>query len=101
MLALPLLAFELWYGALAVIILNRIFDGLDGAMARYAKQSSSAGGYLDITLDFFVLCRCATRVYFGQPCAKCYCRCLVVSGVYWDRFELFGFCDFCRKISIR
>jgi len=52
MLALPLLAFELWYGALAVIILNRIFDGLDGAMARYAKQSSSAGGYLDITLDF-------------------------------------------------
>ena len=52
MLALPLLAFELWYGALAVIILNRIFDGLDGAMARYAQQSSSAGGYLDITLDF-------------------------------------------------
>lgn len=52
MLALPLLAFELWYGALAAIILNRIFDGLDGAMARYAQQSSSAGGYLDITLDF-------------------------------------------------
>ncbi|QOD11868.1 CDP-alcohol phosphatidyltransferase family protein [Psychrobacter sp. 28M-43] len=52
MLALPLLAFELWYGALAAITLNRIFDGLDGAMARYAQQSSSAGGYLDITLDF-------------------------------------------------
>lgn len=52
MLALPLLAFELWHGALAAIILNRIFDGLDGAMARYAQQSSSAGGYLDITLDF-------------------------------------------------
>lgn len=52
MLALPLLAFELWYGALAAITLNRIFDGLDGALARYAKQSSSAGGYLDITLDF-------------------------------------------------
>jgi phosphatidylglycerophosphate synthase len=52
MLALPLLAFELWYGALAVIVLNRILDGLDGALARYAQQSSSAGGYLDITLDF-------------------------------------------------
>jgi len=52
MLALPLLAFELWYGALAVIVLNRIFDGLDGALARYAQQSSSAGGYLDVTLDF-------------------------------------------------
>ncbi|WP_201628436.1 CDP-alcohol phosphatidyltransferase family protein [Psychrobacter maritimus] len=52
MLALPLLAFELWYGALAAIALNRIFDGLDGALARHAQQSSSAGGYLDITLDF-------------------------------------------------
>ena len=52
MLALPLLAFELWYGALAAIALNRIFDGLDGALARHAQQSSSAGSYLDITLDF-------------------------------------------------
>lgn len=52
MLAVPLLAFELWYGALTAIVLNRILDGLDGALARYANQSSSAGGYLDITLDF-------------------------------------------------
>ena len=52
MSALPLIAFELWYGALAAIIVNRLFDGLDGALARHAQQSSSAGGYLDITLDF-------------------------------------------------
>lgn len=52
MLALPLIAFELWSAALIAIILNRVFDGLDGALARYAGQSSSAGGYLDITLDF-------------------------------------------------
>ncbi|MDE4455042.1 CDP-alcohol phosphatidyltransferase family protein [Psychrobacter sp. DAB_AL62B] len=52
LLAVPLIAFEYWYAALVAIILNRILDGLDGALARYAKQSSSAGGYLDITLDF-------------------------------------------------
>lgn len=52
LIALPLLAFQLWYGALAAIILNRIFDGLDGALARYTNSSSSAGGFLDITLDF-------------------------------------------------
>lgn len=52
LLALPLLAFGFFYSALAVIVLNRILDGLDGALARYAKQSSSAGGFLDITLDF-------------------------------------------------
>lgn len=52
LLAVPLIIFEYWYGALAVICINRIFDGLDGALARYAQSSSSAGGYLDITLDF-------------------------------------------------
>lgn len=52
LLAVPLIIFEYWYGALAVICINRIVDGLDGALARYTKSSSSAGGYLDITLDF-------------------------------------------------
>ena len=52
LLAVPLLAFGMWYGALVAIALNRILDGLDGALARYANQSSSAGGFLDITLDF-------------------------------------------------
>ena len=52
LLAVPLLAFKIWYGALVAIALNRILDGLDGALARYANQSSSAGGFLDITLDF-------------------------------------------------
>ena len=52
MFAVPLLAFEMWYGALIAIALNRILDGLDGELARYANQSSSAGGFLDITLDF-------------------------------------------------
>lgn len=52
MFAVPLLALEMWYGALIAIVLNRILDGLDGALARYANQSSSAGGFLDITLDF-------------------------------------------------
>jgi len=52
LLAVPLLAFGLWYGALVAIALNRILDGLDGALARYSNQGSSAGGFLDITLDF-------------------------------------------------
>ena len=52
LLAVPFIAFKLWNLALAAIILNRIFDGLDGALARYSNTSSSSGGFLDITLDF-------------------------------------------------
>ncbi|MFW0765634.1 CDP-alcohol phosphatidyltransferase family protein [Trabulsiella odontotermitis] len=51
LLALPFLALG-WYGAaLAVIILNRLFDGLDGALAR-RRGLTDAGGFLDIALDF-------------------------------------------------
>jgi len=52
LLAVPLLAKQLWMPALIMIVLNRILDGLDGALARYQEQSSDAGGYLDICVDF-------------------------------------------------
>ncbi len=41
---------ELWLG-LALIIANRLADGLDGAVAR-ATQPSDLGGYFDIVADF-------------------------------------------------
>lgn len=49
--ALPLLALEQYQWALAFIVANRIFDGLDGAIAR-RQGISDCGGFLDITLDF-------------------------------------------------
>ncbi|WP_117234517.1 CDP-alcohol phosphatidyltransferase family protein [Vibrio maerlii] len=50
-LAFPALILEEYLWALLFISLNRIFDGLDGALAR--KQGiSDAGGFLDISLDF-------------------------------------------------
>ncbi|MBU0463936.1 MAG: CDP-alcohol phosphatidyltransferase family protein [Proteobacteria bacterium] len=47
--------FSLWMNwyimALFFIILNRIMDGLDGALARLTEHTD-AGGFLDICLDF-------------------------------------------------
>lgn len=51
MLALPLLAFGLYPLALVAILLNRLLDGLDGAVARQTAITD-CGGFLDITLDF-------------------------------------------------
>ena len=50
--ALPLLALGYYGLALVVIVINRIGDGLDGALARQSGQQSAAGGFLDIGLDF-------------------------------------------------
>lgn len=52
LIAIPLLALQLWIPALIAIIINRVLDGLDGALARYQNQSTSAGGFLDICVDF-------------------------------------------------
>lgn len=51
LLAVPFLAFELYEFALAAILLNRLCDGLDGAVAR-RTQLTDAGGFLDVVLDF-------------------------------------------------
>ncbi|WP_235040045.1 CDP-alcohol phosphatidyltransferase family protein [Vreelandella profundi] len=50
--ALPLLAWEHYGLALLAIVLNRIGDGVDGALARLSGSTSEAGGFLDIGLDF-------------------------------------------------
>ena len=50
-LALPFLALGWYPAALAAIVLNRLLDGLDGALAR-RRGLTDAGGFLDISLDF-------------------------------------------------
>ena len=51
MLALPFLALGWYPAALIAIVLNRLLDGLDGALAR-RRGLTDAGGFLDIALDF-------------------------------------------------
>lgn len=50
-MAFPALIFEHYGLALLFIALNRICDGLDGALARL-QGITDAGGFLDISLDF-------------------------------------------------
>ena len=51
MIVVPLLWLKLYFAALAVILVNRFFDGMDGAVAR-KNGTTNLGGYLDITCDF-------------------------------------------------
>jgi len=50
-LAFPAIIYHQYNLALFFIIINRIFDGLDGAVAR-RQGTTDSGGFLDITLDF-------------------------------------------------
>jgi phosphatidylglycerophosphate synthase len=51
MVSVALIASAQYWAGLAVLILSRVCDGLDGAVARQTKLSD-VGGFLDITLDF-------------------------------------------------
>ena len=49
--AIPAIWQQQFYLAAGLVVLNRLFDGLDGALARITGPSD-AGGFLDIVLDF-------------------------------------------------
>ena len=53
LLAVVAVAYEAFAAALVLFLLNRLADGLDGAVARRTKLSDR-GGFLDIVLDFLV-----------------------------------------------
>ncbi|ETX11103.1 membrane protein [Marinomonas ushuaiensis DSM 15871] len=65
MLAVPALSQEYYGLALVFIIINRLMDGLDGAVARI-QGATDLGGYLDITLDFIFY----SAVIFGFALAN-------------------------------
>ncbi|MFA3789907.1 CDP-alcohol phosphatidyltransferase family protein [Aliiglaciecola sp. SL4] len=65
MLAIPAIIFGHYFLALCLILLNRLGDGLDGAIARETTPSD-AGGFLDITLDFIFY----SAIVFAFICAN-------------------------------
>jgi phosphatidylglycerophosphate synthase len=87
--AVPLLAFGHYGAALLVVLLNRLFDGLDGAVARHAPRLTAFGGYLDIVCDMafyaavplgFALARPENAVWAAVLLASFVCTCASFLG---------------------
>jgi phosphatidylglycerophosphate synthase len=54
----------------AMILLSRLCDGLDGAVARLGHASNDAGGFLDITLDFLFYASIPLAFALAHPAAN-------------------------------
>ncbi|GEN27246.1 membrane protein [Halovibrio variabilis] len=78
MMALPLLAWEQYGLALVVIVLNRLGDGVDGALARLSGQTSDAGGFLDIGLDFVFYAAVVLGFALANPEQNALAACLLL-----------------------
>ena len=66
MLSVPLIALHFYEFAAICVVLNRLFDGLDGAVAR-ASAPTEVGGYLDIVLDFIFYSAVVFSFALAQP----------------------------------
>ena len=86
--SVPLLAFGHYGLALWVILVNRLLDGLDGAVARHGRPTA-LGGYLDIVCDMafyaaiplgFALARPENSVWAAVLLASFVCTCASFLG---------------------
>jgi len=63
------IAFQHFLPGLALLLLSRLMDGLDGAVAR-ATQPTDRGGFLDITLDFLFYAAIPLAFAIANPAAN-------------------------------
>lgn len=66
MAAAVAIACQLWLTGLALLLVSRLLDGLDGAVARLT-QPSDAGAFLDITLDFLFYAAIPLAFALAEP----------------------------------
>ena len=69
MAAAGAIAFQHYLPGLALLLLSRLMDGLDGAVAR-ATQPTDRGGFLDITLDFLFYAAIPLAFAIAHPAAN-------------------------------
>ncbi len=64
-----LIAFEAYLAGLAVLLISRLADGLDGAVARHSG-TTDLGGFLDIVSDFAFYGAIPLGFIFADPAAN-------------------------------
>ncbi len=69
MAAAAAIAFQQFLPGLALLLLSRLMDGLDGAVAR-ATTPTDRGGFLDITLDFLFYAAIPLAFALADPVAN-------------------------------
>lgn len=77
--AVPALGFKAYWLALALILLNRLADGLDGALARI-EGPSSRGAFLDATLDFIFYAAIPSGFALADPATNALPACLLLTS---------------------
>jgi len=71
-----------WLGFL-LWVFNRVFDALDGTIARLGNSQSDFGGYLDILIDFIVYAAVPIGLALGRPEMNTYLYLILLLAVFY------------------
>ncbi len=85
--------------ALFLIIISRIADGLDGAVAR-ATKSSDFGGYLDIVADFFFYGAIVLGFIINNPGTNSIIGAILLLSFYVNGASFLGYAILAQKYEI-
>jgi phosphatidylglycerophosphate synthase len=82
--------------ALVFILLSRIADGLDGAIAR-ASQKTDFGGYLDITCDFLFYGAIPMAFVIADPSVNGAAGAILLTSFYFNGASFLGYAILAEK----
>ena len=82
--------------ALVFILLSRIADGLDGAIAR-ASQKTDFGGYLDITCDFLFYGAIPMAFVIADPAVNGAAGAILLTSFYFNGASFLGYAILAEK----
>ena len=97
--AAALVAAQLYWVALGVLLLSRLLDGLDGAIAR-ETQLTDLGGYLDITLDFIVYATVVFAFALADPPANALAAAFLTTSFMAPAATFLAYAIFAQKHGI-
>ena len=89
-----------FYIALALLIANRVADGLDGAIAR-ATRPTDRGAFLDIALDFLVYAAVPLGFAAWSPHANAFAAALLLASFVANGSAFLAFSTLAEKRGIK
>ena len=94
--AFVLIANTYFWSGLALLLLSRLCDGLDGAVAKKTKPTDF-GGYLDIVLDFAFYGMIPVGFAIADPAQNAVPAAILVLSFYVNGASFLAFATICEK----